>query len=86
MAKSKNPRGKDEYNLDLSQRRANSVMKHLITFGIPADRIEAKGYGEAQPVASNKTVRGRAKNRRVEFVIVDPPLPSATPPAGSATP
>ena len=67
-------RGKDDFNLDLSQRRANSVMKHLVSFDIEAGRLEAKGFGETQPVASNKTTHGRAKNRRVEFVIVDPPM------------
>jgi len=66
-------RGKDTFNMDLSQRRADSVMKHLVTFGIDTGRVEAQGFGETRPVASNKRARGRSKNRRVEFIIVDPP-------------
>jgi OOP family OmpA-OmpF porin len=57
--------GNDDYNLKLSQRRADSVRKYLVDKGVPAARLEAKGYGEAQPVADNKTADGRAQNRRV---------------------
>lgn len=56
------------YNLTLSQRRAETVRAYLITRGIAAERLTARGYGEAQPVAGNKTAAGRAKNRRVELV------------------
>jgi outer membrane protein OmpA-like peptidoglycan-associated protein len=59
--------GSWEYNLDLSQRRANSVREYLKNSGIMPDRIEAKGYGEADPIASNKSASGRAENRRIEF-------------------
>jgi outer membrane protein OmpA-like peptidoglycan-associated protein len=62
-------RGNDKYNLDLSQRRADSVRAWLINAGVAADRIEAKGYGETQPLTSNKTREGRARNRRVQFMI-----------------
>jgi outer membrane protein OmpA-like peptidoglycan-associated protein len=57
----------DAYNLDLSQRRANSVMNYFIGKGIEADRLSAKGYGEAEPIADNSTSEGRFKNRRVEL-------------------
>lgn len=59
-------RGGASYNEKLSQARANAVAKVLEQkYGIAADRVSAKGYGAAQPVADNKTVEGRAKNRRV---------------------
>jgi len=56
-----------EYNLDLSQRRADAVKQYLLNSGISPDRLVTKGYGEANPVASNKTASGRAENRRIEF-------------------
>ncbi len=58
----------DEYNEALSQRRAEAVRAYLIGKGVAADRLTAKGYGEANPVADNETVEGRFKNRRVELV------------------
>ncbi|MCA1925323.1 MAG: OmpA family protein [Thiobacillus sp.] len=58
----------DEYNLRLSQRRAEAVRAYLIGKGIAAERLIAKGYGEASPVADNATAEGRFKNRRVELV------------------
>jgi len=77
-------RGNDAFNLDLSQRRANSVLSFLTENGLEAGRLEAKGYGEVKPIASNKTRKGRAQNRRVEFIILDPaqkkPGSSATSP------
>ncbi|MBX7100524.1 MAG: OmpA family protein [Myxococcaceae bacterium] len=63
--------GNDAANLDLSQRRANSVVRFLVERGIEADRLLSVGYGENKPVADNKTAAGREMNRRVEFVIVD---------------
>jgi len=62
-------RGRAVYNLDLSNRRAASVMSYLIAHGIAAERLSSKGYGESSPVANNATVAGRAKNRRVELRI-----------------
>ena len=59
-------------NLDLSERRAKSVMTWLLAHGIDADRLEAHGYGLTRPIADNKTSAGRAVNRRVEFRIVGP--------------
>ncbi len=63
-------RGSRRFNLKLSQRRAEAVRDYLIRKGIDPDRLEAKGYGPDRPIASNKTKRGRAKNRRVEFHIL----------------
>lgn len=54
------------YNQKLSERRANSVKDYIIkNFGIAPDRIKSKGYGEEKPIATNKTIEGRAKNRRI---------------------
>jgi OOP family OmpA-OmpF porin len=62
--------GEAAYNLDLSQRRADSVRDYLIdNYGISPDRLTAKGYGEERPVASNDTAEGRTQNRRVIAVI-----------------
>lgn len=63
--------GSDAYNLNLSQRRAESAATALMARGIGADRITTRGYGEAYPEASNATQAGRQQNRRVEIVILD---------------
>jgi OOP family OmpA-OmpF porin len=62
--------GSDKYNDRLSQRRADSVKAYLVSKGIEPNRIYTEGKGEKQPVASNKTPEGRAKNRRVEIEVV----------------
>lgn len=59
--------GNDNYNLKLSQQRANSVRSYLVRNGIDGSRLSAKGYGEQQPIESNATESGRAMNRRVEM-------------------
>jgi len=59
--------GSDAYNLKLSDRRAKAVRDYLITKGVPATQLTANGYGESKPIADNKTVEGRAENRRVEL-------------------
>ncbi|MDD3991950.1 MAG: OmpA family protein [Desulfobacterales bacterium] len=59
--------GTDAYNMGLSQRRANTVLNYLQNKGIDSSRLSAKGFGESQPIDSNKTKEGRANNRRVEF-------------------
>lgn len=64
--------GEAAYNLDLSQRRAQSVASVLIGAGVSPGRINAVGRGEDVPVASNQTSEGRAQNRRVEIVITPP--------------
>jgi len=58
-------------NVALSKARAETVMKYLASQGVPASTMTANGYGDAKPVASNDTARGRAKNRRVEIDIVE---------------
>jgi len=63
--------GTEKYNQGLSERRAGAVMKYLVKRGgIDGKRLTAVGYGESKPVASNKTNEGRAKNRRVEILIL----------------
>ena len=62
--------GKHEYNMKLSQERAQSVVNYLIKNGVSKDRLVAKGYGATMPVASNKTSEGRQLNRRTEFKIL----------------
>lgn len=63
--------GDAAYNLDLSQRRVEAVLSWLVANGIAAERLEAKGYGETRPIQSNATEKGRATNRRVQFVVVE---------------
>ncbi len=62
--------GSDEYNLDLSQRRAESVKEKLVGDGVGPDRITTVGYGEKYPAVSNDTDENRALNRRVEVIIL----------------
>lgn len=62
--------GDDQNNLILSQNRAESVRKYLISKGITATRIEAKGYGELKPIANNDSEEGRQMNRRTEVKIL----------------
>jgi outer membrane protein OmpA-like peptidoglycan-associated protein len=64
-------RGADEANMDLSQRRAESVRRYLIEKGVPEAQLIAVGYGETQPIATNGTAAGRAENRRVVFTLLD---------------
>ena len=62
--------GSDAYNQKLSVRRAEAVKAYLVSKGIDKSRVYTEGKGEKQPVASNKTADGRAKNRRVEIEVV----------------
>lgn len=62
-------KGNDDYNKTLSEKRANVVMKYLISKGIPESRLSSKGYGSSKPIADNNTESGRALNRRTEVVI-----------------
>ena len=93
--------GTDENNLTLSRARAKAVRDYLISRGIDGDRLTSEGFGESRPVASNETARGRAANRRVEFLIEElvredgrieevqePPTeePTGEPPDGATTP
>jgi len=63
-------RGADSYNLSLSQKRADSILRYLLKKGkIPPERLKSTGYGEDKPIASNETPEGRIQNRRVEFLL-----------------
>lgn len=61
--------GSDKSNQTLSVNRANAVKNYLIKKGVSKNRLEARGYGETQPIADNTTDEGRQKNRRVEFTV-----------------
>jgi len=61
--------GKPEYNLTLSQKRAETVKMYLISKGLVASRFKTAGYGIADPIATNETKEGQSQNRRVEFAI-----------------
>jgi outer membrane protein OmpA-like peptidoglycan-associated protein len=63
--------GGKELNIKLSDNRAKSVYEYLINHGIATDRLSYKGYADNEPVATNESVEGRAKNRRTEFKIMD---------------
>ncbi len=84
--------GSADYNYDLSQRRANSVIQYLASkFNVPAHKIYVIGLGKDKPVDSNKTSAGRADNRRVDVRLMtntvgDTNQPAATPTTGQANP
>jgi outer membrane protein OmpA-like peptidoglycan-associated protein len=61
--------GTDEYNMTLSEKRADAVRDYLMANSISDSRVTAKGFGKANPVAPNDTNEGRAQNRRVELVV-----------------
>ncbi|HPB26243.1 MAG TPA: OmpA family protein, partial [Bacteroidales bacterium] len=61
--------GDDQSNMTLSQKRAAAVMAYLVNKGVEKERMKSFGFGETKPVADNNTAAGRAKNRRVEFVV-----------------
>ena len=63
-------KGSDDYNLKLSQGRAEAVVNYLIGHGVGNSRLIARGYGESKPVSTNNTDEGRAVNRRVEFTVL----------------
>lgn len=62
--------GTEEYNLWLSERRAESVKNYLVSKGLSEGKVSIHGYGQSKPVAPNNTKEGRQKNRRVEITIV----------------
>ena len=64
-------RGNDDANMKLSQDRAQAVLTYLVSKGVDATRLEAKGFGETVPVEPNTTAAGREMNRRVEFRITE---------------
>jgi len=63
-------RGRDAYNQGLSEARAAAVVDYLTSKGMSAARLDAKGFGEAQPIGDNGTAEGRAQNRRIEFKVL----------------
>jgi outer membrane protein OmpA-like peptidoglycan-associated protein len=69
----KDARGSNAYNMDLSQKRAQAVLDYLVQKfpQIPSTQYVAKGYGETTPIATNNTMEGMAKNRRVEFKVLN---------------
>jgi outer membrane protein OmpA-like peptidoglycan-associated protein len=64
-------RGSDAYNLDLSGRRAASVVRFLIDAGVESARLTSVGFGETMPIDDNATEQGRARNRRVVFTVIE---------------
>jgi outer membrane protein OmpA-like peptidoglycan-associated protein len=90
--------GSDEYNQQLSEKRADSVRDYLVSQNVQGGSITAEGYGKSNPIADNSTNSGRAQNRRVEMVVSgasigiqqEQPSPSSTvtqpPPAQTVTP
>ncbi|WP_294713210.1 OmpA family protein, partial [uncultured Fusobacterium sp.] len=61
--------GSEGYNLELSVKRADAIKDYLANRGVKLSNISIEGYGKQNPIASNQTEKGRAKNRRVEFII-----------------
>jgi outer membrane protein OmpA-like peptidoglycan-associated protein len=66
--------GSDDYNMTLSQQRADAVRTYMVSQGVPADTVTAVGLGKADPVADNATAAGRQQNRRVEMVVSGAPI------------
>lgn len=62
--------GPEQDNLILSQDRADAVRRYLVKKGVPSEKLQAEGYGEAKPIAGNGSAAGRSQNRRVEFIIL----------------
>lgn len=61
--------GTDEFNLDLSLRRAQAVLDYMVAAGLPPANLSTEGFGESRPIADNGTEEGMAKNRRIEFTL-----------------
>jgi outer membrane protein OmpA-like peptidoglycan-associated protein len=77
--------GGRDFNLDLSQRRADSVKRYLVEHGIEESRIKTVGFGPDKPIDPAKTSKARAKNRRIEFkVLIDRPEGAASSDDGDA--
>jgi OOP family OmpA-OmpF porin len=61
--------GPEDFNRDLSLRRARAVLDYMVAAGLPDANLSAEGFGESRPIADNGTAEGRAKNRRIEFTL-----------------
>ncbi|MGI8513954.1 MAG: OmpA family protein, partial [Acidimicrobiia bacterium] len=61
--------GPEDFNRDLSLRRAQAVLDYMVAAGLPAANLSPEGFGESRPIADNGTEEGRAKNRRIEFTL-----------------
>jgi outer membrane protein OmpA-like peptidoglycan-associated protein len=70
--------GTPDYNQDLSERRAASVRSAMLSRGVPAERLQAKGFGLTQPIAPNDSDIGRSINRRVEVIVLDEAVENIT--------
>ncbi|HUO59984.1 MAG TPA: OmpA family protein [Candidatus Acidoferrales bacterium] len=77
--------GSDQYNQELSERRAAAVRDFLVQEGVPLNNVSAQGYGKKDPVATNETAEGRQANRRVDLVVSGQAIGQATTPEGPAT-
>ena len=62
-------KGSDAVDIPLSEQRAEAVQTYLVKKGLKENRMEAKGFGSAKPIADNSTEAGKSKNRRVEIVL-----------------
>jgi outer membrane protein OmpA-like peptidoglycan-associated protein len=78
--------GSDAYNQKLSERRAASVQDYLVSQSVPADAITSVGLGKSDPVADNKTAKGRQQNRRVELIVSGEVIGSKIGPAQNQPP
>jgi outer membrane protein OmpA-like peptidoglycan-associated protein len=76
--------GGDDYNMQLSQKRAQAVRDYLVQQGIPDNTIASRGLGKSAPVATNDTADGRQQNRRVELVLSGEAIGMSTADAGSS--
>ncbi|HEX8927186.1 MAG TPA: OmpA family protein, partial [Terriglobales bacterium] len=77
--------GSDQFNQELSERRAAAVRDFLVQEGVPINNVSAQGYGKKDPVASNTTAEGRQMNRRVDLVVSGAAIGQATTPEGPVT-
>jgi len=78
--------GGDEYNMKLSENRANAVRTYLVSQGLGSESVSAQGFGKTRPVADNQTAAGRQQNRRVELVVAGEVLGTSVGAATSAPP
>jgi outer membrane protein OmpA-like peptidoglycan-associated protein len=78
--------GTADHNKILSEQRADAVREWLVSHGVGADRLVSRGYGQTKPLVPNVTTANKAKNRRVQFIILDKDTPPAAAPKASVNP